>query len=46
MSSPAKPTKILLLSDDFTPMEFVVDVLAGIFKLTKEQAIEAMLNTH
>lgn len=38
--------KVLLLNDDFTPMEFVVHVLERIFHLTHAQAIEIMLTVH
>lgn len=38
--------KVLLLNDDFTPMEFVVDILERIFKLSNAQAIEIMLTVH
>jgi ATP-dependent Clp protease adaptor protein ClpS len=38
--------KVLLLNDDFTPMEFVVDVLQKIFRLTTEDATGVMLNVH
>jgi len=38
--------KVLLLNDDFTPMEFVVHVLERLFHLTHAQAIEIMLTVH
>ncbi|MDN3711769.1 ATP-dependent Clp protease adapter ClpS [Paracoccus cavernae] len=38
--------KVLLLNDDFTPMEFVVYVLERLFSLTHAQAIEIMLTVH
>jgi len=38
--------KVLLLNDDFTPMEFVVRVLERFFGLTNSQAIEVMLTVH
>jgi ATP-dependent Clp protease adaptor protein ClpS len=49
MSAPtSQPTrcKILLLNDDYTPMEFVVGILQDVFGLTPEQAVSAMLSTH
>jgi ATP-dependent Clp protease adaptor protein ClpS len=49
MSGPASPTprfRIMLLNDDYTPMEFVVAVLEDVFKMTREEATLAMLNTH
>ena len=38
--------KVLLLNDDYTPMEFVVHVLERIFGLTNAQAVELMLTVH
>ena len=38
--------KVLLLNDDFTPMEFVVHVLERLFTMTHAQAVEIMLTVH
>ncbi len=38
--------KVLLLNDDFTPMEFVVHVLERFFGLNHAQAFEIMLTVH
>lgn len=38
--------KVLLLNDDFTPMEFVVMVLERFFGLNHAQAFEIMLTVH
>lgn len=38
--------KVLLLNDDFTPMEFVVIVLQQFFSLDREQANRVMLKVH
>lgn len=38
--------KVLLLNDDFTPMEFVVHVLERFFSKTREEATEIMLHVH
>ena len=38
--------KVLLLNDDFTPMEFVVHVLERYFGLNHAQAFEIMLTVH
>jgi ATP-dependent Clp protease adaptor protein ClpS len=46
MSVPARRYQIRFLNDDYTPMAFVVDVLEEVFKMTREQATEAMLATH
>jgi ATP-dependent Clp protease adaptor protein ClpS len=38
--------KVLLLNDDYTPMEFVVHVLERFFGLTHAHAFEIMLTVH
>ncbi len=38
--------KVVLINDDYTPMEFVVEVLTKFFSLTPEQATEVMLTVH
>lgn len=38
--------KVLLLNDDYTPMEFVVHVLERFFGLTHAQSFELMLTVH
>jgi ATP-dependent Clp protease adaptor protein ClpS len=38
--------KILLLNDDYTPMEFVVHVLERFFSMTHAQSFEIMLTVH
>ncbi len=38
--------KVLILNDDFTPMEFVVHVLERFFGLTHAQAFDIMLTVH
>lgn len=38
--------KILLLNDDFTPMEFVIEVLKIFFSMNQEQATRIMLKVH
>lgn len=38
--------KVLLLNDDFTPMEFVVMVLERFFGMDHAQAFEVMLTVH
>ena len=37
---------VLLLNDDYTPMEFVVIVLQRFFHLSSEKAVQIMLNVH
>ena len=45
---PKKPSqyKVLMLNDDYTPMEFVVHVLEAIFGHNRENATRIMLNVH
>lgn len=38
--------KVLLLNDDYTPMEFVVHVLERFFGLNNAQAVDIMLVVH
>jgi ATP-dependent Clp protease adaptor protein ClpS len=38
--------KVLLLNDDYTPMEFVVSVLESFFGMTREKATQIMLHVH
>jgi ATP-dependent Clp protease adaptor protein ClpS len=38
--------KVMLLNDDYTPMEFVVLVLERFFSMTHAQAFEIMLTVH
>ena len=38
--------KVLLLNDDFTPMEFVVHVLERFFGMSHAQSFELMLTVH
>jgi ATP-dependent Clp protease adaptor protein ClpS len=38
--------KVLLLNDDYTPMEFVVMVLQRFFRMDIEQATRVMLHVH
>ncbi len=43
---PPRMYKVLLLNDDFTPMEFVIIVLQRFFGFDKEQATRIMLQVH
>ena len=38
--------KVLLLNDDYTPMEFVVHILEKIFGKSREEAVDVMLHVH
>ena len=43
---PPSMFRVLLLNDDFTPMEFVVVVLERFFSKNREQATQIMLKVH
>ncbi|MFT4615024.1 MAG: ATP-dependent Clp protease adaptor protein ClpS [Bacteroidia bacterium] len=38
--------KVVLINDDYTPMEFVVEVLQVFFRMNREQATHVMLAVH
>ena len=38
--------KVLLLNDDYTPMEFVVHILERFFSKNREDAVKIMLHVH
>ena len=38
--------RVLLLNDDFTPMNFVIDVLINFFGMSEEKATTVMLQIH
>lgn len=38
--------KVVLLNDDYTPMEFVVEVLERFFSMNREKATHIMLHVH
>ena len=44
----AKPPlfQVFLVNDDFTPMDFVVEVLRAFFNLDQERAVQVMLHVH
>lgn len=43
---PPRLYKVLLLNDDYTPMEFVVEVLQKFFAMNREKATRVMLQVH
>lgn len=38
--------KVVLINDDYTPMEFVVHILENIFNHDRDQATQIMLHVH
>jgi ATP-dependent Clp protease adaptor protein ClpS len=38
--------KVILLNDDYTPMEFVVIILERFFRKRREEAVQIMLHVH
>jgi len=38
--------KVILLNDDYTPMEFVIHILEAFFGMNREKATHIMLNVH
>jgi len=47
-TKPRKPAmyKVLMLNDDYTPMEFVVHVLERFFQKSRDEATSIMLHVH
>lgn len=46
VSPPPPMYKVLLLNDDYTPMEFVIEVLQRYFGMNRERATVIMLKVH
>ncbi|AXT45344.1 MULTISPECIES: ATP-dependent Clp protease adapter ClpS [Chromobacterium] len=44
--NPPPMYKVLLLNDDFTPMDFVIQVLQQFFYMNREKATHIMLQVH
>jgi ATP-dependent Clp protease adaptor protein ClpS len=38
--------KVILLNDDYTPREFVVQVLKAVFRMTEDEAYKVMMTAH
>jgi ATP-dependent Clp protease adaptor protein ClpS len=45
-TKPPPMFKVMLLNDDYTPMDFVVVVLQTVFAMSREQATQVMLKVH
>jgi ATP-dependent Clp protease adaptor protein ClpS len=44
----AKPPlfQVVLVNDDYTPMDFVIDILRNFFAMGQERAVQVMLHVH
>ncbi|MGB0468789.1 MAG: ATP-dependent Clp protease adapter ClpS [Pontibacterium sp.] len=38
--------RVVLINDDYTPMDFVIEVLMGFFNMNEEKATQVMLAVH
>lgn len=38
--------KVVMMNDDYTPMDFVIEVLTALFGMNEEQATQVMLKVH
>lgn len=45
-TKPPKLYKVILINDDFTTMEFVIEVLKTFFSMGQERATQVMLQIH
>ena len=45
-TAPPPMFKVMILNDDYTPMDFVVIVLQKFFSLSREKALQIMLKVH
>ncbi len=45
-TKPPKLYKVILLNDDYTTMEFVIEVLQIFFSMNRERATQVMLKVH
>lgn len=44
--APPPMYKVIMINDDYTPMEFVVQVLQQFFRHSREKAVQIMLQIH
>jgi ATP-dependent Clp protease adaptor protein ClpS len=45
-TKPPRMYKVILFNDDYTTMEFVIEVLQRFFELDRERALQIMLKVH
>lgn len=45
-SKPPKLYKVVLFNDDYTTMDFVIEVLQAFFAMNRERATQVMLKVH
>jgi ATP-dependent Clp protease adaptor protein ClpS len=45
-TKPPRMYKVILFNDDYTTMEFVIEVLQRFFAMTRERALQIMLKVH
>ena len=45
-TDPPRMHQVVMLNDDYTPMDFVVEILQKFFRMNLEQATEVMLAVH
>jgi ATP-dependent Clp protease adaptor protein ClpS len=43
---PPSMYRVILLNDDYTPMDFVIEVLETFFRMPREQAARVMMSVH
>ena len=43
---PPSMYKVVMINDDYTPMEFVIEVLEKFFSMNRERASEVMMKVH
>jgi ATP-dependent Clp protease adaptor protein ClpS len=45
-TEPPRLHKVILVNDDYTPREFVVQVLKAVFRINEDQAYRVMITAH
>lgn len=47
-TKPQRPRlhKVILINDDYTPRDFVVSVLKGVFRMSEDQSYRVMITAH